>query len=98
MEIHNVRLMVKDYHQHYGIDYDEIFFSLTMLKFIQIILVIAAHLDYEIWQMNVKTAFLNGELEEMVYMIQSEDFISTDKSKICKLQRSIYELKQASQS
>ena len=46
----------------------------------------------------MKIAFLNGELEEEVYMIQSESFISTDKSKVCKFQRSIYRLKQISQS
>ena len=55
-------------------------------------------MDYKIWQMDVKIIFLNGELEEEVYMIQSEDFISTDKSKVCKLERSIYGLKQASRS
>ena len=48
--------------------------------------------------MDVKTVFLNGELKEKMYMIQSEGFISTDESKVCKLQRSIYGLKQASQS
>ena len=74
------------------------FSPVTMLKFIRIILVIAAHLDYEIWQMDVKTAFLNGELEEEVYMIQHESFISTDESKVCKLQRSIYGLKRTSRS
>ena len=44
-------------------------------------LALAAHLDYEIWQMDVKTAFLNGELDEEVYMIQPEGFTSTDESK-----------------
>ena len=48
--------------------------------------------------MDVKITFLNGELEEEVYMIQSEGFISTDESKVYKLQRSIYGLKQASRS
>ena len=48
--------------------------------------------------MDVKTAFLNGELTEEVYMIQPEGFTSTDEFKVCKLQRSIYELKQASRS
>ena len=69
-----------------------------MLKSIQIMFAIAAHLDYEIWQIDVKTAFLNRELEEEVYMIQLEDFISTDEFKVCKLQKSIYGLKQASRS
>ena len=48
--------------------------------------------------MDVKTAFLNRELEQEMYMIQPKNFISTDESKVCKLQRSIYGLKQASQS
>ena len=48
--------------------------------------------------MDIKTAFLNGELEEEMYMIQSEGFTSTDESKVCKLKKSIYELKQASKS
>ena len=48
--------------------------------------------------MDVKVTFLNGELEEEVYMIQPEGFISTDESKVCKLKRSIYRLKQASRS
>ena len=69
-----------------------------MLKSIRIMLTIAAYLDYEIWQMDVKTAFLNGELDEEVYMIQPERFTSTDESKVCRLQQSIYGLKQASQS
>ena len=48
--------------------------------------------------MDVQTIFLNGELDEEVYMIQLEGFTSTDRSKVCKLQRSIYGLKQASRS
>ena len=56
-------------------------------------LAIAAYLDYEIWQIDVKIVFLNGELEEEVYMIQPEGFTSIDESKVYKLQRSIYVLK-----
>ena len=98
METYKARLVAKGYHQRYGIDYDETFSPVAMLKSIRIMLAIAAHLDYEIWQMDVKTAFLNGELDEEVYMIQPEGFTSTDESKVCKLQRSIYGLKQASRS
>ena len=54
---------------------------------------------YEIWQMDVKTAFLNGFLEEKLYMMQPEGFIDPkDANKVCKLQRSIYGLVQASRS
>ena len=98
VEIYKVRLIAKGYCQRYGIDYDEIFSPVAMLKSIRIMLAIVAYLDYEIQQMDVKIAFLNGELEEKMYMTQPEDFISTDESKVCKLQRSIYGLKQASRS
>ncbi|KAK8572033.1 hypothetical protein V6N12_028096 [Hibiscus sabdariffa] len=59
----------------------------------------AAFHDYEIWQMDVKTAFLNGKLEEDVYMTQPEGFVTPENAgKVCNLQRSIYGLKQASRS
>ena len=62
-------------------------------------LAIAAFHDYEIWQMDVKTAFLNGFLEEELYMMQPEGFVDPKGAdKVCKLQRSIYGLVQASQS
>ena len=50
-----------------------------MLKFVRIILAIAAYFDYEIWQMDVKTAFLNGNLTEDVYMMQPEGFCRSDQ-------------------
>ena len=62
-------------------------------------LAIAAFYDYEIWQMDVKTAFLNGFLEEELYMMQPEGFVDPNgANKVCKLQRSIYGLVQASRS
>src|SRR5215813_4706451 len=70
-----------------------------MLKSIHTLLSIAAYYDYEIWQMDVKIAFLNGNLDEYIYMIQPEGFITQgQEQKVCKLQRSIYGLKQASRS
>ncbi|KAM1476262.1 hypothetical protein ACFX1S_038131 [Malus domestica] len=70
-----------------------------MIKSIRILLAIAAYHDYEIWQMDVKTAYLNGYLKEELYMTQPEGFVSkSEKTKVCKLQRSIYGLKQASRS
>ncbi|KAK8557982.1 hypothetical protein V6N13_050332 [Hibiscus sabdariffa] len=70
-----------------------------MFKSIRILLAIVAFHDYEIWQMDVKTAFLTGKLEEDVYMTQPEGFVAPKNvGKVCKLQRSIYGLKQASRS
>jgi hypothetical protein len=98
-EVFKARLVAKGYKQIHGVDYDETFSPVAMLKSIRILLAIAAHYDYEIWQMDVKTAFLNGILEEEVFMTQPEGFIdSNNAEKVCKLQRSIYGLKQASRS
>ena len=98
METYKAYLVTKGYRQCYGIDYDEMLSPVAMLKSIRIMLAIVAHLDFEIWQMDVKTIFLNGELEEEVYIIQSERFTSLVKSKVCELNRSIYGLKQVSRS
>ena len=56
-------------------------------------------MNYEIWQMDIKTTFLNGSLDETIYMIQLEGIIEKiQEKKVCKLQKSIYGLKQASRS
>ncbi|GKC80131.1 retrotransposon protein, putative, ty1-copia subclass, partial [Tanacetum coccineum] len=66
---------------------------------IRILISITAFYDYEIWQMDVKTAFLNGYLDEDIYMVQPKGFFDPKHPrKVCKLQRSIYGLKQASKS
>ncbi|KAK8686089.1 hypothetical protein V6N13_125116 [Hibiscus sabdariffa] len=93
------RLVAKGFRQIHGIDYDETFSPVAMFKSIRILLAIAAFHDYEIWQMDVKTAFLNGKLEKDVYMTQPEGFVTPENAgKVCKLQRSIYGLKKASRS
>src|SRR3954465_11946560 len=80
-----------------GVDYDESFSLVSMLKSVRIMLAIAAF--YEIWQMDNKTAILNGFIKEELYMMQPESFVNPKgANKICKLQRSIYGLVQASRS
>ena len=65
-----------------------------MLKSIWILLTISAYYDYEIWKIDVKTTFLNGNLLEDVYMTQPEGFVDPKyPNRVCKLQRSIYGLK-----
>lgn len=68
IHVFKARLVAKGFRQVHGIDYDETFSPVAMLKFIRILLAIVAFHDYEIWQMDVKTAFLNGFLKEDVYM------------------------------
>jgi hypothetical protein len=92
------RKRVVDIHQE-GIDYKETFSLFAMLKSIRILLSIAAHFDYEIRQMNIKTAFLNEQLDEDIYMMQPDGFIANNQEDmVCKLQRSIFGFKQASRS
>ena len=99
VSVYKARLVAKGFRQIHGIDYDETFSPVVMVRSIRIILGIAAYYDYEIWQMDVKTAFLNGFLEEDVYMTQPEGFEDpNDDGKVCKLKKSIYGLKQASRS
>nr|GEW71371.1 hypothetical protein [Tanacetum cinerariifolium] len=67
------------------------------IRAIRILIAIAAYYDYEIWQMDVKTAFLNGYLNEEVYMEKPKGFVNLKyPNHVCKLKRSIYGLKQAS--
>ena len=95
--IYKARIVVKGFRQVQGVDYDEIFSLVAMLKSVRIMLAIATF--YEIWQMDVKTTFLNGFIKEELYMIQQEGFVNPKgANKMCKLQRSIYGLVQASRS
>ena len=97
VETFKARLVEKGYTQKEGIAYEETFSPVAMLKSIRILLVVVASLDYEILQMDVKTTFLNGSLEEDIYVQQPEGFIARGQEHMaCKLQRSIYGLKQAS--
>ena len=99
VETYKARLVAKGYTQREGIDYEETFSPVAMLKSIRILLSIVLCLDYEIWQMDLKTSFFNCYLEEVIYMAQPDRFINKDQeNKICKLLKFIYGLKQASKS
>ncbi|GJT26870.1 retrotransposon protein, putative, ty1-copia subclass [Tanacetum coccineum] len=98
-EVHTykARLVAVGFTQTYGIDYEETFSPVADIRAIRILIAIAAYYDYEIWQMDVKTAFLNGRLDEDIYMEQPEGYVNPKyPNRVCKLQRSIYGLKQAS--
>ena len=86
METFKARLVAKGYSQREGIDYQDTFSPMAMLKSIRTLLAIVAYFDYKIWQMDVKMAFLNGYLEKDIYMEQLLGFTSSDADqKVCKL-------------
>ena len=82
--VYKARLVAKGFSQVQVVDYDEIFSPVAMLKSVRIMLAIAAFFDYEIWQMDVKTTFLNDFLNEELYMMQTEGFVDPKNAdKMC---------------
>ena len=75
METFKARLVEKGYIKKEGVEYEETFSPVAMLKSIRILLSIAACLNYEIWKMGVKMTFPNGYLKESIYMVQPEGFV-----------------------
>jgi hypothetical protein len=90
-------LVAKSYTQKEGIYYEETFSPIAILKFIYVLLAIVCHYDYEIWQVDVKTTFLNSYLSEDIYIFQPECFVAKrQKHMVCKLKKFIFGLKQIS--
>ena len=99
IERFKARLVAKGFTQREGIDYNETFSPVSCKDSFRIIMALIAHYDLELHQMDVKTAFLNGDLEENVYMAQSKGFVVEGKQRMgCRLKKSIYGLKQASKT
>ncbi|GJW26054.1 retrovirus-related pol polyprotein from transposon TNT 1-94 [Tanacetum coccineum] len=90
------RLVARGYRQEEGIDFEESFTPVARLEAIRIFLVFAAHMNMVVYQMDVKTAFLNGNLREEVYVSQPDGFVDPDKPNyVYKLKKALYGLKQA---
>ena len=92
---YKVRLVAKGYAQKEGEDFFDTYSPAARLTTIRVLLALAASHNLLIHQMDVKTAFLNGDLEEEIYMEQPDSFaVKGQEGKVCKLLKSLYGLKQ----
>ena len=93
---YKTRLVAKGYQQNESLDLFDTYSPVTRITSIRMLIAIAAIHNFEIHQMDVKTTFLNGDLDEEIYMEQPEGFVvKGQEKKVCRLIKSLYELKQA---
>ncbi|GJT29718.1 calcineurin B-like protein 4 [Tanacetum coccineum] len=93
---YKARLVIKGFRQREGLDYFDTYSLVTRITSIRMILAIAALRNLEVHQIDVKKAFLNGDLEEEIYMNQPEGFMAPGlESKVCRLVKSLYDLRKA---
>ena len=96
---YNARLVVKGYAQIFGVDYSDTFAPVARLDTIRMLLAIAAQKGWKVFQLDVKSAFLNGVLQEEIYVGQPEGFKEQGKEeKVCLLRKALYGLKTSPKS
>ena len=94
IEGYKARLVAKGFTQEYGIDYKETFAPVACISSVRALLAVAAASKWDLFQMDVKNSFLNGDLSEEVYM-QPPPGLSVESNKVCHLRRVLYGFKQA---
>ena len=97
IERYKARLVAKGFTQEYEIDYEETFALVARISSVRALLAIATASKWNLFQMDVKNAFLNGDLSEEVYM-QPPPGLSVESNKFCHLRHAIYDFKQASRA
>lgn len=95
---YKARFVARGFSQKYGEDYDEVFAPVVLHTTLRTLLSVAAQRKMLVHHLDAETAFLNGKLNETIYMRQPEGFQGDDSSKVCLLRKSIYGLKQAARS
>ena len=95
LERYKARLVAKGFTQTYGIDYTETFAPVAKLNTVRVLLSVAVNLDWPLQQLDVKNAFLNGDLEEEVFMDPPPGFEDRFGTKVCRLKKALYGLKQS---
>ncbi|RVW35848.1 Retrovirus-related Pol polyprotein from transposon RE1 [Vitis vinifera] len=96
IERYKARLVAKGFTQTYGIDYTETFAPMAKLNTIRVLLSLAANLDWPLHQFDIKNVFLNGELEEEVFVMLPPGFCKEEEeTRVSKLKKSLYSLKQS---
>ena len=96
LDKYKARLVAKGFSRREGIDYEETFVPTTKMSTIRLVLAISAQNGWKVHQMDVKSAFLNRDLEEEVYMYQPHGFqVSWEEHLVCRLKKALYGLKQA---
>ena len=94
VDSYKVCLVTKGFIQKEGTYYKEIFSPVPSKDSFKTMMALAAHFDLELHQMDVKMVFLNGDIDETIYMVEPENFVLGDpKNMVCKLKKSIYGLK-----
>ena len=93
---HKAHLVAKAYVQKQVVDFEEVFAPVVRLEYVRLLLAITAHCSWEVHHMDVKSAFLNGELKETVYVRQPPGFLDNDNpGKVRRLRKAFYRLRQA---
>ena len=93
---HKARLVAKGYVQEKGIDYDEVFARVTRLETVRLLLALSAQQGWDVHHLDVKSAFLNGDLQEEVYVKQPDGFVKDGQEhKVYRLSKALYGLRQA---
>lgn len=93
------RLVAEGFHQEFGVDFIETFSLVAKQSTIKIVFSLAVHFNWPLQQLDVINAFLHGILQEEVYLLQTQGFVNKEfHHDVCKLQKSLYGLKQATRA